>query len=125
MNAADGWAIGDPHAVIVATTDGGATWAKQASGYGGLLDQVSFADAQHGWIVGGSANGSAILATSDSGATWHKTWVPGMFTGISAVDPTHAWVVGNAFPHGRVLATGDGQALAPNSRSAIAQAFAR
>jgi len=52
-----GWAVGDSP-LILATTDGGATWTKQHSGqHSGTseyLESVTFTDPSHGWAVGGS-----------------------------------------------------------------------
>lgn len=52
--------------VIIATSNGGATWVKQRSGTSENLNAVTFTDATHGWAVGESGT---ILATTNGGAT--------------------------------------------------------
>jgi len=52
--------------IILATTDGGATWNTQMSS-GGWLHGVAFANTVDGWAVGDSGT---ILATTDGGAHW-------------------------------------------------------
>ncbi len=97
-----GWAVGQ-NGTILASADGGATWAVQPSEHSDWLFGVSFADASHGWAVGG-AYGASILATSDGGGSW--TPQPTTLTtlqAVSAVDAAHAWAVGDG-----VLATTDG-----------------
>ena len=56
--------IGTGTGVILATTDGGATWNAQSSGSDGDLSGVAFGDATHGWVVG---SGGVILATTSGG----------------------------------------------------------
>lgn len=63
-----GWAVGHD-ALILASSDGGATWAKQFEDLqreAPLLD-LWFKDAQHGFAIGAYG---ALLETSDGGATW-------------------------------------------------------
>ena len=112
VDAKHGWAVGsagdaaDETAVIVATSDGGATWATQQSssrdGYGGLYS-VSFIDAKHGWGVGGAGgeqSGSPVLiGTSDGGVTWSNESPPEVATNsflesVRFIDATHGWAVG-------------------------------
>jgi photosystem II stability/assembly factor-like uncharacterized protein len=106
----DGWAVGS-RGTILATTDGGAMWAEQTSGYHGWLADVAFADSEHGWTVGGNQpSGATVLATTDGGGAWQKqTTVKGTLAAIAAVGTTHAWAVGGNGDRGRVLATSDGQ----------------
>jgi len=63
-----GWAAGHD-GVILATADGGATWARQDGG--GELDtiylDVLFRDARHGCVVGAYGK---FLFTADGGRTW-------------------------------------------------------
>jgi len=83
VDASHGWAVGESpgssgnpmEPVILATTDGGATWAAQdasAAGSNADLASVDFVDANDGWAVGqkSTGNGALILATTDGGATW-------------------------------------------------------
>ena len=63
-----GWAVGHD-ALVLASSDGGATWSKQfedLSREAPLLD-VAFLDAQHGFAVGAYG---ALLETTDGGQHW-------------------------------------------------------
>ena len=109
--AVDGQRDGNQAAVgrfgmILLTHDGGKTWQERASGTSRALSAISFADHQHGFIVGG---GGTILATSDGGATW-RAQLSGTrehFLGVYASSPVAAQAVG-AF--GTLLSTSDGGA---------------
>ncbi|HMK91517.1 MAG TPA: YCF48-related protein, partial [Thermoleophilia bacterium] len=104
-----GWAVGAA-GTLVTTSDGGATWHSQPTGYDGWLAGVAFGDAGHGWAV--SAQG-AITASSDGGASWSGQDAPGSgpLTAVAAVDATHAWAVGGTEDaQGMILATTDGGA---------------
>lgn len=78
-DALHGWVVG-LGGTILATTDGGRTWSVQRSGTRTDLNDVAFADAEHGIAVGahiegddpmaGKLDGSIILRTTDGGATW-------------------------------------------------------
>ena len=73
-----GWAVGHD-ALILASSDGGATWSKQFEDLqreAPLLD-LWFKDAQHGFAIGAYG---ALLQTSDGGSTWDD---------VSAVSYTH------------------------------------
>ncbi len=53
---------------MIATEDGGKTWAEQTSGTTSWLRSLKFeADGQRGWVVGDS---STVIATEDGGKTW-------------------------------------------------------
>jgi photosystem II stability/assembly factor-like uncharacterized protein len=65
-DASHGWVYGEGGAVY-ATTDGGATWARQRVPTRHLLLGSAFLDARTGWLSGG---GLTILSTTDGGATW-------------------------------------------------------
>ena len=68
VDAKHGWAVGHDE-VILATSDGGASWrvAHYAPQRQQPLLAVSFADASHGLAVGAFAT---IYATDDGGTTW-------------------------------------------------------
>ncbi|MGH7899488.1 MAG: WD40/YVTN/BNR-like repeat-containing protein [Candidatus Binatia bacterium] len=61
-----GWTTGE-FGLVLATEDGGRTWAAQRSDTRRALYKAFFADPRRGWVVG--QNG-ALLATEDGGATW-------------------------------------------------------
>lgn len=100
-----GWAVGSS-GLILATKDGGKTWAPQASGTQASLNSVSFhSDGQRGWAVG---DGGVIVATTDGG----QTWAPqrsGTLEWLNAVsfniDGQRGWAVGG---YGAIVATTDG-----------------
>jgi hypothetical protein len=61
------WAVGGG-GTILATADGGTSWAAQTSGTQTFLSAVQFQpDGQRGWAVGASGT---ILATADGGTSW-------------------------------------------------------
>ena len=91
ISPTEGWAAGDV-GTILHTTDGGATWANQASGTTEPLNAVRFLDASHGWAVG-----NVMLWTNDGGASWHKG--NSLFAsnyGVDFVDLNNGWAVGIA-----------------------------
>ena len=94
------WVVGrkDGRAVMLSTMDGGATWRRQRVGALSNLRGVAFADADHGWTVGGveSELYAVVLATSDGGRHWREQ-ARYEFTFLSAVtctDREHAWAAG-------------------------------
>ena len=114
------WVTGIDHGsynypIILATSDGGATWNRQSFSLGDaegrVLNSVSFVDADHGWAVGsGSSMGgsSTILATSDGGVTWQAQTsgtTDDLFS-VVFVDATHGWLSSG----GITLVTNDGGA---------------
>ncbi|HEX9116748.1 MAG TPA: hypothetical protein VGA61_11820, partial [Anaerolineae bacterium] len=52
--------------ILLATTDGGATWRQQALPIGGA---IRFVDRSTGWVAGG-AGGDQLYVTRDAGRTW-------------------------------------------------------
>ena len=117
----NGIAVGED-ATILRTTDGGAHWTIQTSGYEGArveLFAVSFTDASHGTAVGSnfffSGGGNAVvLRTTDGGGTWATKYsdpTPGiLFFGVSFSDANTGTVVGVDFNLGAalILRTTDG-----------------
>jgi photosystem II stability/assembly factor-like uncharacterized protein len=106
------WAVGSGGLVML-STDGGATWSAQPTGSDADLWSASFADAEHGWVVGGqptSQEPGVILRTTDGGASWSDVTPAGLtatLTNVSFADATHGWV-GTA--EGTLLETTDGGA---------------
>ncbi len=101
---------------VSATTDGGATWAKEHlpewEGQSGLSGSgiITFADKLHGWISLNDARStlfasSATLSTSDGGETWNwaKSGIDGVVTGILAVTDKDIWMVGRSGEDGSQL----------------------
>jgi photosystem II stability/assembly factor-like uncharacterized protein len=107
---------------ILATTDGGVSWAPQAAplspgddGATEVVDGVSFVDPRHGHAVG---SGGTLLATSDGGTTWIAQPKPPpavldgqavawSFRDVSFSDPDTGYVIGG---RGSILSTVDGGA---------------
>ena len=110
-DATHGWVVGTDRALIpliVATTDGGATWAQQTSPSSAGLAAVSAPDANHAWAVG---VGGTIIATDDGGATWRPqaSGVTNNLFDVAFPDAKHGWAVGRRDDgHLVILATTDG-----------------
>jgi photosystem II stability/assembly factor-like uncharacterized protein len=153
-DARNGWAVGSQlnpamkpatyTAVVLHTTDGGSIWKEQTLSVppkraAGLL-AVYFADAQHGWAVGGISDGASgnplggrglICRTADGGKTWQTDVLPeeeSVLAGVAGTDASHCWAV---CPAGFVAYTDDGGAswsetrvAAPASGACFAIAFA-
>jgi len=82
-------------AVILRTTDGGITWARQLVDTNtNNFEGVSFADASNGLVVGMRG---PIFRTTDGGATWtrQESGTRRDFSSVSFVDADTATVVGN------------------------------
>ncbi len=58
---------------------------------------MSFVDAQHGWLLeGDDSSTTVLLATSDGGATWTTLGVDtGQATHVTFADPTNGWMYGD------------------------------
>jgi photosystem II stability/assembly factor-like uncharacterized protein len=66
-DSSNGWALGSEK--LLSTSDGGGTWTQHpVEKSWRLLDSLSFADAEHGWILSG--HNRSLLMTSDGGTTW-------------------------------------------------------
>ncbi len=53
---------------MLVTTDGGGTWAREASGTGGA---VRFVTPHEGWVAGGPGGGY-LYSTRDGGKNWQQ-----------------------------------------------------
>jgi photosystem II stability/assembly factor-like uncharacterized protein len=108
VDTARGWAVGTgglgEGGLILATTDGGATWSSQRKAPDAILYSISFVDATTGWTVG---EHGLILATSDGGRVWRpqSSGTEERLLAVHFVDPLAGWAVGD---HGVILATSDG-----------------
>ena len=117
----NGWAVGR-QGTILATVDGGQTWAEQKSNTSADLSRVRFTDAKHGWIAGGRVRNAPsnaemrhderggfgyILATEDGGKTWDIQYAEeGRYLfGLTMIDSERGWVCGEG---GILLNTDDG-----------------
>lgn len=107
-DANDGWVVGaagvsGQKPLILHTTDGGATWTKEASVLTAELVGVDFVDAAHGWAITDDAGdaGYALQHTSDGGATWSRqrphAGIDGL-DGVDFIDATTGWVTGQTSP---------------------------
>jgi photosystem II stability/assembly factor-like uncharacterized protein len=105
---------------VLATMNGGSTWAPQLSNCFRELYDVAFGDTVHGWAVGA---GGAVVATADDGASWTPqsagigfTWVAHSsgtdknLRGVTFVDAACGWACGQL---GVVPAAATGDAPPP------------
>jgi photosystem II stability/assembly factor-like uncharacterized protein len=97
VDASHAWAVGgnpdgtDP--IILATSDGGATWREQRSGATRTLYGVAFADQWHGWAVG---RDGTLAGTDDGGKTWREDSATGSdLWGVALGDADHGLAVGS------------------------------
>jgi predicted CXXCH cytochrome family protein len=111
IDADRGWYAADA-GVLGVTTDGGSTWTVQMAPVDSAtaLRGISFADAMHGWAVGGtSGQPAAVVRTIDGGSTWATQTAPlpigRALTAVSAIDSSTAWAVGEG---GSAIMTADG-----------------
>jgi photosystem II stability/assembly factor-like uncharacterized protein len=88
------------------TTNAGGAWSRDTSvSASENLNDVFFADARHGWVVG--TNG-AILHTRDGGVTWSKqNPTANTLESVAFSDTADGWAVGQG---GVILGTHDGGA---------------
>lgn len=122
-DASHGYAVGSG-GVILATADGGQTWARQyvcaqsspcTASSPDLLTYtywtgVHFPDPSHGYVVGASITAAAIAATTDGGKTWRLQQAPAAdairaLRGVRFRDADNGVAVGD---NGTILATTDG-----------------
>ncbi len=109
VSATDVWAVDDSGSVVHSAD--GVSWVEQdvPGATPRQFDDVSFADADHGWIVGASGDSydPLLLGTSDGGTTWtpSASALSGELTQVDFVDALHGWVAGVDFsgPETRTL----------------------
>jgi photosystem II stability/assembly factor-like uncharacterized protein len=103
-----GWAVGHltgtgpanaAGGLLLATTDGGATWTAQALPDGiGRLGRVAVVDAGHAWATGTTLAGRpVVVATTDGGATWTSQTLPDgirELRDVAFVGRERGWAVG-------------------------------
>ena len=78
VNAKHGWIVGD-NGFVLATADGGITWAQSKRFTNDAIKQVYFTDETTGWLLcerniytRGTNASSYLRRTTDSGKTWEK-----------------------------------------------------
>ncbi len=113
-DARSGVVVG-PGGTILSTADGGTTWQWRGDRRFGGLNEVTFADRQHGQAVGLMVTGLSqyvTVATADGGTTWEMRQPPprnrsanASFLGVAFLDPQRGYIAGDS---GRILATADG-----------------
>jgi photosystem II stability/assembly factor-like uncharacterized protein len=98
------WAVGYQSAkgpgpsgrsLVIASTDGGATWTRQQLPAAAAPSSVAFADARRGWILDEYAN--RVYATADGGTHWRAAYSApaGVFLrDLAASGPRSCWAVG-------------------------------
>ena len=105
--------------MLLETTDGGATWTRRLLTVKPWVQDMTFIDATHGWILASdsqsmglassSGHGTVVLRTSDGGATWQSADLGKVsdagLTSLAFSDADHGWAVGDM-----VLKTSDGGA---------------
>jgi photosystem II stability/assembly factor-like uncharacterized protein len=92
VDARYGWAVGGA-GTILRTTDGGATWQPQDSGFQGFLAGVCALDRQRAWAAGA---GGTILRTTDGGRIWAQApeVTDAHLYAVTFVDGLHGWAGG-------------------------------
>ncbi len=112
-----GFAVGE-RGLILMTEDGGENWIRKLTQVNCAFHSIHFADAKHGWIVGGyhlpSYRGTKglILRTKDGGNSWHQLTIHSLpyVQWCHFISPTDGWAVGYTSPSHRsgVMMTRDG-----------------
>ncbi|MDQ1569077.1 MAG: hypothetical protein QOF96_3957, partial [Actinomycetota bacterium] len=105
VDANHGWAVGalpiplpveagkDDPGVVLTTTDGGATWGRQATTVGSLWS-LQAVDGQNLFAGGGYG----LFSSHDGGVTWEKqTFRLPALDAISFTDAAHGWVTHSMF----------------------------
>jgi photosystem II stability/assembly factor-like uncharacterized protein len=108
------WAGGFDGAILQ-SADSGQTWQAQNSNTTLGIEDIYFADSQHGWAVGWSG---MILRTLDGGRNWQPVESPGSWS-LSSVffrDLQNGWAVGF---EGELLRSKDGGATWESQKSPI------
>lgn len=111
LNGTTGWRGGD-NGEIFKTTDGGVTWARQATGITAGIYGIRFVNASTGWATGAFG---ALLRTTDGGTSWSLSKVgdpqygtPDIST-ITAVDAKTVYL-------GRPIGLGQGTGVMYGSK---------
>jgi photosystem II stability/assembly factor-like uncharacterized protein len=104
VSSTDVWAV-DMAGAVLHSSDG-VRWAELdlPHRWSQFLDDVSFPVADHGWVVGATAESdshSLILGTSDGGDTWTKqtSVLSGELVGVDFVDAANGWSITDEADH--------------------------
>lgn len=89
------------HRALLRTTDGGTTWSTISDGIPQNAEQMTFADDQHGWMIGRvgvpAGLGPYVFHTEDGGVTWQQQLGTGneleSFAGLTFKDASTGWAV--------------------------------
>ncbi|HLF65013.1 MAG TPA: YCF48-related protein [Saprospiraceae bacterium] len=95
-NAMQGWAVAEFKDSVWTTQNGGASWNAYRLPYNTFWQDVTFMDADTGYISGGSAGSGTILRTVDGGETWTFSFFESERLNNTYVRPGEdfVWVVG-------------------------------
>lgn len=119
-DASDGWIVGANNeygqgSIILHSSDGGTTWAPQASNLSGELSGVDFVDANNGWAIsdqtfsfGGPGAPLSLERTIDGGVTWVPQYVIGnpSLLAVDFISATTGWAAGYYQPSGNGMLPG-------------------
>lgn len=96
---------GFPRSLILASSDGGATWVEQHAGTRQPLYSVFFVDAAHGWVTPMDAT---LRATVDGGKTWQVQRASDLrreyVHQVAFTDPLRGWALAGV----HIVQTNDG-----------------
>ncbi|KAH3732326.1 hypothetical protein Pelo_16839 [Pelomyxa schiedti] len=89
------------HGLIVATIDGGLSWATQATLPDVTMKKMYMISKTEGWVVGGYEDGlfyrSQLIHTTDGGAAWASFEIRGQIvTNVDGYDSSHVWASAEA-----------------------------
>lgn len=92
------WALRLPNHIFI-TTNGGRTWQSETAP-AGEIQEVTFLDAQHGWIITKDAGVMVVFQTNNGGATWTRIQQSGSvfpldseLVGMRFVNVTTGWAI--------------------------------
>lgn len=91
--AAKGYAMSQ-RGTLLATADGGLTWARRDPLAVTLSGRMHFADADNGWAIGGAGN--SVYRSTDAGKVWLSTVMapePSTLVDLRFVGATRGWAL--------------------------------
>jgi len=90
ISSRQAWASG-ARGLVIHTTDGGSHWTAQTTGVTTELTGIVFADARHGWAVGGLGS-KVLIRTVDGGRHWTLKHLG--LTQLTFADSSHGIALG-------------------------------